>query len=73
MSIRYRYDERFKPGLWTPEEALHHLTGTFNLNVKQFPDIMEPYVVMLADAPESEHMEIMRSALRNTIKQRYPL
>jgi hypothetical protein len=60
------------PSLWTPEEANYHLKLTFNSSVEMWPDIMEPYVVMLADcsSPE-EKVEIMRRGLRETVKERF--
>lgn len=58
---------------WTPEEAAHHLGGTFDRCARIWPDILAPYVTMLADAPPGSEVEIMRNALRDTIRQRYPL
>lgn len=57
---------------WTEEEALEHLRQTFDRACFAHPDLMEPYMVRLESAPELEHKEIMRSGLRETIKQRYP-
>lgn len=64
--------EKLVPGLWTVDEAFHHLQGTFNHAVKEWPDVMESYVVMLADATDqTERTRIMRNALRETVKARY--
>lgn len=56
---------------WTPEEARHHLDGTFEIACKSWPDLMEPYVVRLAEASEDAKVEIMRCGLRETVKQRH--
>lgn len=64
---------QFPPAKWTDAEALHHITGTFDSAVKQHPDIMEPYVVMLAEAADDhERKRIMQQALRETIAARFP-
>lgn len=61
-------------GVMTEQEAHAHLTETFDQNVRSFPEIMEPYVVLLADVFErDEQTSIMRRALRETIRARYPL
>lgn len=52
-----------------------HLAGTFAENERMFPDIMEPWSIMLADRDlsASERVDIMRRGLRETIGARYPL
>jgi hypothetical protein len=55
---------------WTDAEAFDHLNGTFDRACRAWPDLMEPYVVDLADAPEDQHKEIMRRGLRETINYR---
>lgn len=57
---------------WTPEEAAHHLAGTFDTACKIWPDIMEPYVVRMAEADEEMKIEIIRHGLRDTVKTRFP-
>ena len=56
---------------WTPEAVLAHLTDTFSTTAKQFPALLEPYEIMLADAhDDAARVEIMRRGLRETIKER---
>jgi hypothetical protein len=69
MILRPKYED-MKPGQWTPDEAKHHLTLTFDQCVKAWPDLMEPYVVQLIEAGPDEEVEIMRRGLRETIRQR---
>lgn len=68
--MRARYED-LPPAQWTEEEAMHHLTGTFEMACREWPGIMEPYVVMMADASRETHKSLMRQALRDTIKQRF--
>lgn len=68
--LRPRYEE-LKPALWTPEEAKHHLTGTFDQAVRLWPDLMDPYVVLLIEASPDQEVDIMRRALRETVLRRY--
>jgi hypothetical protein len=56
---------------WTEEEARAHLAATFDIAVREFPDAMEPYVVLLADCDDAAVVEIMRRGLRETVKFRY--
>lgn len=56
---------------WTDAEAMDHLTRLFDHESKRHPDVMEPYIVMLAGAPAEERKSIMRSALRETVSKRY--
>lgn len=56
---------------WTLEEARDHLEDTFERSAKEWPDLMEPYVVMLADANPDMGTEIMRQGLRETVLRRY--
>jgi len=63
--------EKLPTAQWTNEEALDHLRRTFDREVESHGDLMEPYLVMLASSPGAEHKEIMRSALRQTVQQRY--
>lgn len=59
---------------WTPEAVKAHLAETFSLAAKQFPDLLEPYQILLGDATEdADQVEIMRRGLRETIGKRYPL
>lgn len=59
---------------WTPEAMKAHLTETFTLVGKQFPSLLEPYEILLADAnDDAARVEIMRRGLRETIAKRYPL
>lgn len=59
---------------WTDEEVLRHLAETFDLNCRAFPDIMEPYLVALADEISAdEQSTIMQRGLRETIGRRLPL
>jgi hypothetical protein len=58
----------------TPDEAYAHLKETFDLNCRWFPDVMEPYAIRAADLTDrSDLTEVMRSALRETFTQRFPL
>jgi hypothetical protein len=59
---------------WSPETKRAHLVETFNLVAKQFPDLLEPYQILLGDAEtEVDRIEIMRRGLRETIAKRYQL
>lgn len=62
--------DKLHPSRWTHAEALHHLRDTFDRACREWPDIMEPYAVMVADAPIEHHREIMRCGLRETINER---
>lgn len=55
--------------------SFDHLCSTFAENEKRFPDLMEPYSILLADGELSsdERTRIMRQGLRETIARRYPL
>lgn len=55
---------------WTAEEAVAHLTGTFDQACKDYPDVMEPFVNRLGD--ELDKVVFMRTALRETFNQRHP-
>ena len=68
--IRRNY-ESMPTALWNEHEARDHLTKTFDLACKSWPDVMEPYVVQLADAGDDQIVEIMRNALRSTINDRF--
>lgn len=51
-----------------------HLKTTFDLAAKHHPDLMEPYVILLADAVTSDEQDsVMRQGLRETIRKRIPL
>jgi hypothetical protein len=56
---------------WTEEEARAHLWATFDIAVREFPDVMEPYVILLEDGDSAAMVEIMRRGLRETVKFRY--
>lgn len=57
---------------WTADEAYLHLDGTFSRAAAAWPDLMERYVVMLADATDDEQRRrIMRVGLRETVAARY--
>lgn len=66
--------DQLRPDQWTSEEAYEHLRHTFDIACRQFPDIMEPWIIR-ADGIDDwrEHQEIMREALRRTISERWPL
>jgi len=55
-------------------DGFAHLKETFDLSSKGFPDIMEPFQIMMADAEGDQVMqtEIMREGLRSTFNRRYP-
>jgi hypothetical protein len=64
--------DELKATEWTAEETLYHLTDTFERAARRDPDLMERYVVMLADAEsDADKLSIMRRGLRETINQRY--
>jgi hypothetical protein len=70
MNPRLRYED-LKPAQWTLEEARHHLTVTFDQCVKDYPDLMDVYVLMLVEAETREEEDgIMRRGLRDTITRR---
>jgi len=59
---------------WTADEALFHISLTFNRAVDERPDLMEPYLVRLAEAStDGERKEIMRAGLRETVMLRFPM
>lgn len=59
---------------WSQEEAFRHLLDTFHRNVRMFPEIMERFVIAVAETDDkTEQAAIMRNALASTIKQRFPL
>jgi hypothetical protein len=58
--------------LWSAEETLAHLTATFDQAVREHPELLEQYVVMLADADEAvDKLAIMRRGLRETVAERF--
>ena len=58
---------------WTQEEAFAHLLDSFQRNVRQFPEIMERYVIATAETDDkNEQAAIMRRSLSETINQRFP-
>jgi hypothetical protein len=59
---------------WSRDEAYHHLAVTFDLAANHRPDLIEPYLIRLADADQDERaqMAIMREALSATFAIRYP-
>jgi len=62
------------PAAWTHEAIKAHLSETFSIAAKQFPALLEPYEILLADAhDDAARVEIMRRGLRETIKERYPM
>ena len=66
--------DQFRADEWTPEEAYEHLKRTFSTACRQFPDIMEPWVIRAdGTADWKEHQEIMREGLRRTIRERWPI
>lgn len=68
MTLRPHYED-LTPSAWTPEEAEHHLRGTFAMACKGWPDIMEPYMTRMKGAEDP--VAHMRRALRETVQQRY--
>lgn len=66
--MRHRYED-LPPSQWTDEEAMRHLTETFDRACRAHPDVMEPYVVLLAD--ECDRKAVMRQGLRETIAKRF--
>lgn len=66
--------EEPRTALWTIEESRRYLTKTFDQACRSWPDIMQPFEVMLADSPDdASKTEIMRTGLRSTISARFPL
>lgn len=64
--------EQLKPAEWTAQEAYSHLSTTFDHAARYWPDVMERYVVMLADENNTmKRMNIMRMGLRETVAARY--
>ncbi len=59
---------------WTEDEAFAHLSWTFDTAARQFPDLLEPYVVMLTDiGDDAEYMSVMQRGLRETLNERHPM
>jgi hypothetical protein len=56
---------------WTEELTYRHLRETFDINCRMFPDIMDRYVAQLEADDRKINIEVMRRALRETIKQRW--
>jgi len=72
MSVLRISYEKMPVCRWTADEAEHHLAQTFNHEAKHFPDIMERYVVLLdSEEDRKERIYIMRSGLRESVKERY--
>lgn len=65
--VRHRYED-LPTSEWTDDEAMHHLNGTFDRACRGWPDLMEPYVIELADSDNAT--DVMRRGLRETIKGR---
>ena len=65
---------RIAAAQWSRAEARQHLSVTFDLAAKRFPDLFEPYAIRLVDAEQDERtqMAIMREALRDTFATRHP-
>jgi hypothetical protein len=62
-----------EPSAWTRDEVLNHLKKTFELACRDFPDILEPYVIRISDGLSVEETkQSMRAALRETFNQRWP-
>jgi hypothetical protein len=61
-----------RPSLWTEQQAYEHLLETFNINCRMFPDIMDRYVAQLEADDRKTNIEVMRRALRETLKARWP-
>lgn len=58
---------------WTPEEAYEHCLETWQSNFRQFPDLLEPYVVSLDNADTNDdRIRVMRQSLAETFKRRWP-
>lgn len=56
---------------WTEHEVFSHLSKTFDAACVQFPDLMEPYVVRVAETlGKKETKDLMREALRETFRRR---
>lgn len=54
--------------------ALDHITKTFELAERSFPDLMEPHSSRLADAESADvRLGVMRCGLRETFRRRYPM
>lgn len=50
-----------------------HLRVTYQINERMFPEIMEPYSAILVEClTKAEQTALMRRALAETIKQRFP-
>jgi hypothetical protein len=57
---------------WTRDEALAHLSATFDQAAVRHPDVMEAYASRLEGQNEATQVEIMRAALRETFSVRHP-
>lgn len=56
---------------WSQEEVFSHLRNTFDLAARDFPDVMEPYVVRYPEwADRDELKAFMRTALQESFPQR---
>ncbi len=58
---------------WSAEHAYQHCLQTWQENFRQFPDLLEPYVVSLDAADTNDdRLRIMRQSLAETFKRRWP-
>jgi hypothetical protein len=60
---------------WTEEESYWHCRSVFDHAAKMFPELMEPYVILLGELSEQNwqtEKSIMWRGLRETLKQRFP-
>lgn len=69
MTLRPNYED-LPVAEWTDAEAYDHLSGTFDHACRAWPDIMERWMILLADALPQDRKELMRAALRETINER---
>ena len=62
------------PSEWTKHEAFSHLSKTFEIACRDYPEVMEPHATRATfdSLSRDEATRLMRAALRDTFQQRWP-
>lgn len=72
MRFQTDYLDEIPVALWTPEQAYTHCLETWQHALRQFPDVMEPWIIPLDSAETNEErLRVMRHSLAETFKQRW--
>jgi hypothetical protein len=58
---------------WSEDEAYQHCLDLWNRNFREFPDLLEPYLVSLDNAEtRQDRVRVMRQGLAETFTRRFP-